>query len=572
MTADEEKKTKAKTETPQPSIGGLARNEGETEESGSKPANWYESRRGESKAEETAVPLRPREDAAGWEMPDWYGDAEDNAAKARAALAGVKTEKTAKAGETALETAARMGAEQKPPQPPKGLNADTRKAQAADTAAAAQGTLVESAQKAQGVREAQPAQATAARTAGKTGDAAEAETPEETAAGIAAMREKWAKDDAAEDERIRNERAARDKEWQDNYDDYANSYNPQMSALRELMERNRAESAEEAEKREKRERARKIITAATDGLRALSNLYFVNQYAPNHYNYEKDGLTPKEDEEQRAAARERAARADRRNNALLKMGDLLQGRAQGLAGLLAARDKAAEARAAADAARAKDRRERDLQPDKMRKGAADADAAASDADYKKTKAKYAPQQQEANVRKTSAEAEKARKQGSAALIRANKSGGGSGGDDAKKYYAWDSKAHGGARHEFKTAEAEENYAKREGTWHAETEVTTKQVLDKYGRVHTVTSTKEGGYPVSPEEMENLAAGKEEPQRTDYLAPLAQNLDDRGNYDAGKTMRAQGESKPEPKAKPAGKPKQPNPASKTKEKPAKIKLF
>ncbi len=53
------------------------------------------------------------------------------------------------------------------------------------------------------------------------------------------------------------------------------------------MEGNRPESDEERKKRERREKSKKIIAAVTDGIGALSNLFFTTQYAPNMYNYDK---------------------------------------------------------------------------------------------------------------------------------------------------------------------------------------------------------------------------------------------------------------------------------------------
>lgn len=44
------------------------------------------------------------------------------------------------------------------------------------------------------------------------------------------------------------------------------------------------ETDEQRKKREKREKAKRVIAAVGDGIRALSNLYFTSQYAPNMYN------------------------------------------------------------------------------------------------------------------------------------------------------------------------------------------------------------------------------------------------------------------------------------------------
>ena len=45
------------------------------------------------------------------------------------------------------------------------------------------------------------------------------------------------------------------------------------------------ETPEQRAKREKRERSKRIIGAVSDGLRAMSNLWFTSQYAPDMYNH-----------------------------------------------------------------------------------------------------------------------------------------------------------------------------------------------------------------------------------------------------------------------------------------------
>ena len=62
-----------------------------------------------------------------------------------------------------------------------------------------------------------------------------------------------------------------------------------IAAFREYIDRlPELETPEKRAKREKQEKSKRIIGAVSDGLRAMSNLWFTSQYAPNMYNHEKD--------------------------------------------------------------------------------------------------------------------------------------------------------------------------------------------------------------------------------------------------------------------------------------------
>ena len=67
----------------------------------------------------------------------------------------------------------------------------------------------------------------------------------------------------------------------------------QIKTIQDWMdaEENRPETDEQRKKRERREKSKKIIAAVSDGISALSNLYFTSQYAPNMYNHEKGSMT-----------------------------------------------------------------------------------------------------------------------------------------------------------------------------------------------------------------------------------------------------------------------------------------
>lgn len=70
------------------------------------------------------------------------------------------------------------------------------------------------------------------------------------------------------------------------------------------------ESEEDREKREKKERSKKIIGAVSDGIRAMSNLYFTTQYAPDSYNHRNSQLDATTRAIEKAKA-ERQANLDR---------------------------------------------------------------------------------------------------------------------------------------------------------------------------------------------------------------------------------------------------------------------
>ena len=85
-----------------------------------------------------------------------------------------------------------------------------------------------------------------------------------------------------EREKAEKEQAARERE------EISKAYDVPITSLQQLMDRIRLESDDERKKREKREKSRRIISAVSDGLSALGNLYFTSQYAPDMYDHEKE--------------------------------------------------------------------------------------------------------------------------------------------------------------------------------------------------------------------------------------------------------------------------------------------
>lgn len=86
----------------------------------------------------------------------------------------------------------------------------------------------------------------------------------------------------AEREKAERERTAKERE------EVARAYDVPITSLQQLMDRIKLESDDDRKKREKREKSRRIISAVSDGLSALGNLYFTSQYAPDMYDHEKE--------------------------------------------------------------------------------------------------------------------------------------------------------------------------------------------------------------------------------------------------------------------------------------------
>ena len=103
----------------------------------------------------------------------------------------------------------------------------------------------------------------------------------------------------------------------------------QIKTIQDWMdaEENRPETPEQRKKRERQEKSRRIIAAVSDGLSALSNLYFTSQYAPNMYNHEKSSQTNAVDARLEKLKAEREKNHDKFINFSLKLGDLENQRA-----------------------------------------------------------------------------------------------------------------------------------------------------------------------------------------------------------------------------------------------------
>lgn len=271
----------------------------------------------------------------------------------------------------------------------------------------------------------------------------------------------------------------------------------QIKTIQDWMdaEVNRPETEEARQKRERREKSKKIIAAVSDGISALSNLYYTTQYAPNMYNHEKGSMTNAVDERIERLKAEREKKRDQYLNFSLKLGDLENGRARTLRELEAQQERQ-------KLAREKAQREAEqhgwlalLQPDKQREQAGRAAKAEQDAIAAQTVAVAAPELQQAKI-----DTERARKgslEASAANSRASADAHGRA--NPKEFSAWDEH---GKEHKFRTKDAAKAYAKQHGTWKEENETETtvtksQRTPNSRPQTNTSTKTKPGGHAGKP---------------------------------------------------------------------------
>ena len=263
------------------------------------------------------------------------------------------------------------------------------------------------------------------------------------------------------------------------------------------------ETEEQRKKREKREKAKRVIAAVGDGIRALSNLYFTSQYAPNMYNPD-DSQLAKTDARQEKLKAEREADRDKYLNYSLRIGDLENDRARTVREMEAQAERLRLAREKAAREQEAHKWLSDLQPDKKREQTAKADAADSVSKTKKAeadnaeamqKAKLNTEQQRGKTEQTKQEANRAgaidRRASAAAHNRSNVS----------EFSAYDKQ---GREHKFRTKAAADDFAKRNGTFKAEsktdrtTTITPNRIDPKKQTTKTVVKTASGGgYPQNP---------------------------------------------------------------------------
>lgn len=276
----------------------------------------------------------------------------------------------------------------------------------------------------------------------------------------------------------------------------------QIKTIQDWMDsqENRPETPEQRKKRERREKSKRIIAAVSDGISALSNLFFTAQYAPNMYNHEKGSMTTALNKRLDQLKAERENKRDQYLKFSLKLGDLETQRAATLRELEAQQERQKLAREKAQREAEKHGWLAALQPDKLREQKGKADRAEQEAITAQAKAEAAPELQQAKLateraRKGSLDASAANSRASAAAH--NRS-------NLLEFTAWDE--HGNP-HPFRTKAAADAYAKQHGTWQEEdvsetTNTETRRTPGSKPQQRTSTKTKKSGHPARPAPEDN----------------------------------------------------------------------
>ena len=298
-------------------------------------------------------------------------------------------------------------------------------------------------------------------------------------------------------------------------------YEKQIATLNELANRNRPETEDERKRRVRRERSSKIMAGFTDGIRALGNLYFTTQYAPNAYDHRRDSAMTPLQEKLEALRRERKEAGDRYYNYVLQAGALEN-----------ERDKAMQAekerKQRMDIANEEHQWRKDIQPEIRREAVGKADAAGYRAQAEGVKLEYAPRQQEADLAlkgaKVDTEKKKQKVLGSQAVLYKAKTGeararaGAAGRSNAKEYRAWD---RNGRERWFSDEKSALSFARQEGTA-GNVEVRTTTSSDKTDPITgknvpiKKTTTKQVAYPVKPQAKPKP---KPQPKKGNWAARL-----------------------------------------------------
>ena len=274
-------------------------------------------------------------------------------------------------------------------------------------------------------------------------------------------------------------------------------YDQQIAALQEAANRVKPETEEERKKRERREKSAKIVSAVSDGLQALSNLFFTTRGAPNMYDHkEASQLTPLQEKLEKLKA-ERQANADKYLQYSLKIGDAQNERAKTLREMEAEQEKQKLAREKAQREQEEHGWLAALQPDKQRDQAGKATKAEQEAVTAKAEADNAPDLYKAKVDTEKARGEAQRASAASSRAAATDHYASARAHDRSnnnEFSAWDEN---GREHKFRTAAAAEAFAKQHGTV-GQTEVTSTSTTDsETNGKSTTTYQKKSGYAGRP---------------------------------------------------------------------------
>lgn len=235
----------------------------------------------------------------------------------------------------------------------------------------------------------------------------------------------------------------------------------QIKTIQDWMnaEENRPETSEERKKRERREKSKRIISAVSDGISALSNLYFTSQYAPNMYNYEKGSMTTAVGKRLDQLKAEREKKREQYMNFSMKLGGLENERAKTLRELEAQQEQQKLAREKAQREAEEHGWAAALQSDKQREQAGKANKAEQDAITAKAVAEATPELQQAKI-----DTERARKDSlDASASNSRASAAAHGRSNVSEFQGL---GKDGKLRPFRTRQAAIDYERRQGTYDA----------------------------------------------------------------------------------------------------------
>ena len=271
--------------------------------------------------------------------------------------------------------------------------------------------------------------------------------------------------------------------------------NMSYAQLYEALHPNKPETAEERAKREKKEKRKTLFSAISDGISALSNLYFTTRYAPNAYDPTKSMSSRTRDRLERLR-QEREAKSREYRDGYLRaiLMDRENDKAERSWRHTLEREKIADERYQVQEAREKAMA--DLN-EKLKGHQITA------AEYKAEQERIAVQfaEETEKLKQDKLKSEIGRNQAAAGASRASEALSNTKAESERKkadgeFRAWD---RNGKVKYFKGKDAADDFAKQEGTFHVErvtvTETTTKP--DNFGRPRTSsksTTRDTGGYP------------------------------------------------------------------------------
>lgn len=261
------------------------------------------------------------------------------------------------------------------------------------------------------------------------------------------------------------------------------------------------ETEEDRKKRERREKSKRIIAAVSDGIGALSNIFFTTQYAPNMYNHEQSSQTNAVNAriERMKAERERAREAHMKYS--LGLGDAENERAKTVRELEAQRERMKLAREKAQQEEDAAKRAAALFPDQKREQKGKADRAEQDAITAQAQAENAPALQAAKLdtEMSRADAQRASAANSRASARAHDKS-----NEAEKPYAYDKR---GKKHYFEKESTAERFARSEGTWESYDVQTDEETDSQIDGKTTKTKWTPNGYSKKPKLRESPTGRK-----------------------------------------------------------------